>query len=356
MKKKLFQHGGDIYTDGLLQGKKLIDFSSNINPLGVPQSFKDHLEEGLEALFRYPDSQYRQLKKYILDFVGENIDEENIILGNGAVEVIDQVISCFTSLLIVVPSFTEYELFAKKWNCNVEYSYLDSEMNNDYEDIINKLKNCQAMIIGNPNNPNGGVIDKVEFLKILNYAEDNNKKIIIDEAFIDFTAEEKLSFNKEMGRYKNLIVIKALTKFYAMPGLRFGYAIIKDKLLAENIRVKQNPWNINCFCEVAAKYVLKDLEYREKSLEWIKEEGPYFQKQLEKIECIEKVYKSNSNFVLCKLKGVSGSDLYEFCRENGVVIRLASNFKGLDDSYLRFAIKDRESNNVLLNILRSIRI
>ena len=347
-------HGGYIYTGGLLEGRQLIDFSSNINPLGVPDSFINNITEGVAALNRYPDPYYRQLKKYILDALNLQLDYENIILGNGAVEVIDLTISCFKSLLLVVPSFLEYEQFAKKWGCNIVYSYLNTNMDYDYEDILTKFQSCQAMIIGNPNNPNGGVINKNEFIEILQYAEKNKKKIIIDEAFIEFTAMESLSFNKELENYNCLIIIKALTKFYSLPGLRLGYGIIKDKALAENIRLRQNPWNINCFGEIAAKYVLKDWEYKKNSLKWISEEFEYFQMQLKQISCIEIVYKSNCNFVLCKLNNISGSELYKFCREKGVIIRLASNFKGLNDSYVRFAIKDRTSNDILLNILRSI--
>lgn len=349
-------HGGDIYTDGLLEGKQLIDFSSNINPLGVPDSFINHVAEGVEALNRYPDPYYRQLKKYILEALNLQLDYEDIILGNGAAEVLDLVVSCFKSLLIVVPSFIEYEQFAKKWGCNVEYSCLNVNMNYDYIDILRKFQSCQAMIIGNPNNPNGGVINKDEFYEILQYAENSNKKIIIDEAFIEFTAEEKLSFNKDIEHFNCLILVKALTKFYSLPGLRLGYGIIKDKAMAENIRTKQNPWNINCFGEIAAKYVLKDEEYKKRSLIWIKEEVEYFQNHLKQIDCMDIVYKSRCNFVLCKLKNISGSELYEICRENGVIIRLASNFRGLNDNYVRFAIKDRESNDILLNILRSIEI
>jgi threonine-phosphate decarboxylase len=200
-------HGGDIYTEGLLEGRQLIDFSSNINPLGVPEAFKNHIAEGVEALNRYPDSQYRQLKKYILEALKLQLDSENIILGNGAVEVLDVIISCFKTLLIAVPSFIEYEQFAKKWGCNIEYSYHNSNMDYDYEDIFSKLQSSEAMIIGNPNNPDGGVINKEKFIKILQYAENNSKRIIIDEAFIEFTAEESLSFNNELKHYNCLIII-----------------------------------------------------------------------------------------------------------------------------------------------------
>lgn len=190
------EHGGDIYTEGILKGREITDFSSNINPLGVPESFKAHIGEAIESAERYPDVKYRKLKKYIVDYLkfsgdyfrgdSENswklrIQEDNIVLGNGAAEIIDLVISCFKSICIVVPSFIEYEKSALKWQVNVEYSKLTEDMHYNYEEIASKMQSVEALIIGNPNNPNGEVINKEKFKKILDYCEENNKKIIIDE-------------------------------------------------------------------------------------------------------------------------------------------------------------------------------
>ena len=148
-------HGGDVYTDGLLKGRELIDYSSNINPLGVPKSFIDNISEAVIALTRYPDIQYRDVLKALKEYI--DCPEEYFVLGNGAAEIIDLVIACHKSLLIVVPSFVEYEIDAKKWDCSIEYSYLKEEINEknllkheyeqlsyDYEDILNKLQKVEA--------------------------------------------------------------------------------------------------------------------------------------------------------------------------------------------------------------------
>ena len=348
-------HGGDIYTEGLLRGRELIDFSSNINPLGVPISFKEHIDEALMVLNRYPDIKYRELKNNLLSYLRCSfLEEDNIVLGNGAAEVIDLVISCFKSILIIVPSFSEYELNAKKWGCEIEYSYLDEDMNLDYEDVLEKLSYCEAVIIGNPNNPNGSIINKDRFSKILKYVEENNKTIILDEAFIEFTGDDDSTFKNQLKDYKSIFIIRALTKFFAMPGIRLGYGISRNKELLNNIRNKQNPWNINCFAELAIKYVLKDLEYINQSLNWIKEEVVYLPESLKNISFIERVYKTRCNYVLCKLVGPNDSRLYDFCLKKGIIIRKASNFRGLNDSYVRFAIKDRKNNDLLLSVLESI--
>lgn len=358
-------HGGDVYTDGLLQGRDLIDYSSNINPLGVPSSFIDNISEGIDSLTRYPDIKYRDVLKALKEYVG--CPEEYFVLGNGAAEIIDLVISCHKSLLIVVPSFVEYEIDAKKWNCDIEYSYLKERINEnnsldrdyyelsyDYEDILNKLKVVEAIILGNPNNPNGSIIDKEEFQKILEYCESSNKVIIIDEAFIEFTGDEQHSFVGSLKNYKCLFIIRALTKFFAVPGIRFGYGISSNSTLIKNIKEKQNPWNINCFAEVAARHVLKDSEYIEKSKQWISGERPSFLKSLRSISFIEEVYLTYGNYVLCKLNGLASEELYKLCLAQGFVIRKADNFRGLDNQYIRLAIKDRDTNEKLILMLENL--
>ncbi|AGK96198.1 pyridoxal phosphate-dependent aminotransferase [Clostridium pasteurianum] len=343
-------HGGDIYTDGIFKGQELLDFSSNINPLGVPEGFKNNIAEALDSVTRYPDIKYREVIKNLSDYTGTA--EENFVLGNGAAEIIDLVISNFKSILIVVPSFVEYEINAKKWGCHIEYSKLLDNMDFDYEDIENKLNDVEAVIVGNPNNPNGNIIDKVKVETIIEICEAKNKTIIMDEAFIEFTGRIKNSFLDKIEDNKCIFIIRAITKFFAMPGVRFGYGISSNKVLLNNIRKKQNPWNINCFAELAVKYSLKDKEYIKKSLQWIEEEREFFVKQLNEIPFIEQIFKSFSNFVLCKLRNVNEEKLYEYCLENGIIIRKTSNFRGLDKSYVRFAIKDRESNEKLIKILK----
>ncbi|MGH4052442.1 MAG: pyridoxal phosphate-dependent aminotransferase [Clostridium sp.] len=366
-------HGGDVYTNGLLKGKKLIDYSSNINPLGVPKSFTDNVNEAVSALTRYPDIQYRDVLKSLNEYTG--CSEEYFVLGNGAAEIIDLVISCHKSLLIVVPSFVEYEIDAKRWNCRIEFSYLKQnkdenvllkheydQLSYDYEDILNKLQNVEGLILGNPNNPNGNIIDKNEFHKILKYCDSNNKVIIIDEAFIEFTGDAGHSFLNEVKDYKCLFIIRALTKFFAMPGIRFGYGISSNNDLIKRMKDKQNPWNINCFAQVAACHVLKDELYIEKSKEWIREERPRFMKLLKNISFINKVFSTFGNYVLCKLdghtfeRGLNSEELYKLCLVRGFVIREVDNFRGLNNQYIRLAIKDNERNEKLITVFKNIRL
>ncbi|AJD30565.1 histidinol-phosphate transaminase [Clostridium sporogenes] len=361
-------HGGDIYTEGILKGKKLIDFSSNINPLGLPDSFKDNLEEALSWVQVYPDIQYRTLKRNLIDYLSFfldyfykekveklNIKEENLVLGNGAVEIIDLAISNLKSISILVPSFVEYELCAEKWNVQIDYCNLNEDMTYNYENIKKSLEKTEGIVLGNPNNPNGSVIDKEKFIYILDYCEKNNKIVILDEAFIEFTGKNSFSFLNLCKRYKCIFIIRALTKFFSMPGIRFGYGISFNNEFLNKIREKQNPWNINCFAEIAVKYVLKDEDFIEKSISYIEKEKIFMYENLNKCDLFHSVYSTYSNFILCKLKDITGYELKQRLLEKGFVLRVCKDFKTLNNDYVRFAIKTRELNQALVNILKEIK-
>lgn len=353
MNKTLNNHGGDIYTDGLLKGKKLLDYSSNINLLGVPNSFYEGMKEALELVNHYPDIQYRSTKDAIINYHNISINKENIILGNGAAEVLDLAISTLKSICIIAPSFSEYEISAKKYGLEIEYSYLKEDMTYDYKDILEKLRVCDGIIIANPNNPNGSNINKEKFEEILKYCEEEDKRIIIDEAFIEFSEDNKLSFIDEVNGYKSLIIIRAITKFFALPGIRLGWAISSDNEMLSIIRDRQLPWNINTFAAVSLKYLLEDDEYIKKSLEVNRLEKDTLIQALRNLNLFEKVYESNSNFILCKLNKVTDKELYDFSLDKGILIRKCGNYRGLNNSFTRLAVKSRENNNILLDVLKS---
>lgn len=370
----VLRHGGDIYTHGVLKGKELIDFSSNINPLGVPKSFTDNIQEAIDNLNKYPDIKYRRLKDYIAEYINnsrmlfgedeeeksikegynELVDENHIVLGNGAAEIIDLVISTLKRIMIITPSFGEYEENAEKHGCEIIYINSTENMDYDYKSIVDNLHKVDGIIVANPNNPDGRILSERKFKPILDYCEENNKLVIIDEAFIEFVGNMNKSYVEKLEKYRCLFIIRALTKFYAMPGIRFGFGISKNEQIIEKIKYMQNPWNINVFAEVAAKYVLKDEEYIKKSLKWIREQREFMQKEIRKIGFIEKAYNTNGNFILCKLKDIDCEDLYTLCLEEGIVIRKCNNYRGLNRFFVRFAIKDWRTNKVFIDKLNKI--
>ncbi|MPM30613.1 Threonine-phosphate decarboxylase [bioreactor metagenome] len=367
------KHGGDVYSDGLLKGTKLLDYSSNINPLPISKEFSSHIDEALNNVMLYPDVKYRTLKDNIITYLQaseeyfskENkgnheknylasISRSNILVGNGASEVLDLIISSLKSITIVVPSFVEYEDFSKKHGVKINYAYVNEDMEYDYKEILSAVENTEALIIGNPNNPNGCIINFENFEAILKKCEEQHKLVIIDEAFIEFVLDYDKSLIKYIDKYSSLVIIRAITKFYGMPGIRFGYGITRNEKLLRYFSNNQNPWSVNCFAELAVKYALKDEEFISKSKLWIEEERSFMEKSLNSINFIEKVYISYGNYFLCKLKYISSYNLYEKMMKRGILIRNCDNYKGLNEYFIRLAVKDRKSNETLIKVLKDI--
>lgn len=364
------KHGGDVYTEGMLKGIKLLDYSSNINPLAISLNFTSHINEALDKINLYPDVKYRYLKKDVISYLKNSeiyfsknksnctylsqISEKQIFVGNGASEILDLVISSLNSITIVVPSFVEYEDISKKHKLKIEYSYLNNNMEYDYDDMITKLSSTDGLIIGNPNNPNGCIIDFNRFKEVLDYCEAQQKLAIIDEAFVEFVLDYDKSIIKHIDKYRSIVIIRAITKFYGMPGIRFGYGVTINNKLIEFMEKNQNPWSVNCFAEIAVKYALVDESFIKKSKEWIEQERELMFLSLKRIRFIEKVYISYGNYFLCKLKYLSSSKLFDIMLSHGILIRNCNNYLGLDDSYVRFAIKDRESNEIFIEKLKIV--
>ncbi len=208
----------------------------------------------------------------------------------------------------------------------------------------------------NPNNPTGVVISKEEILELLDYCKMTKTIVAIDEAFIDFVQNgEDLSLVQETGSNKNLLVLRSLTKFYAIPGLRLGY-LAGHKNLIKKLHLFQNPWNVNTFAQIVIKEILEDKYYFKKTQEFILNEKVYLFNNISKIDGI-KTYYPNANFLLCKLENTkikNVGELDERLKEEGILIRGCENFRGLNDKYFRVAVKKRSENNKLINALKGI--
>ena len=185
-------------------------------------------------------------------------------------------------------------------------------------------------------------------------------KLFIDEAFIEFLADgmKESIINTEENK-KNLFVTRAFTKFFAIPGLRLGYGMYFDKELEKKISEKKEPWSVNNIAEMAGLTVLDDMEYIEKTLKWIAEEKIYMYEKLNEISGI-KVYETEVNFITGKIdeklfsEGLNVKILREKMLEQGILIRDASNFNFLDERFFRLAIKDRESNDRVIEAMKEI--
>ena len=382
---KMDFHGGNIYKVFREKNiKEILDYSSNINPYGIPESLKSRIIENLEILERYPDPDYVELREKLANL--NNVNLSDIILGNGATEIIFLFMKVINpkKILIVSPTFGEYERAVKAVgtsrnsidlscsddnknieNKEIEIEYFELKESDDFKLNIGNLKNqlekkYDLLIICNPNNPTGKFLKLAQTEEILKECNKYDTKLFIDEAFIEFLADgmKESIINTEENK-KNLFVTRAFTKFFAIPGLRLGYGMYFDKELEQKISEKKEPWSVNNIAELAGLTVLDDTEYIEKTLKWITKEKIYMYEKLNEISGI-KVYETEVNFITGKIdeklfsEGLNVKILREKILEQGILIRDASNFKFLDERFFRLAIKDRASNDRVIEVLKGI--
>ena len=378
-------HGGNIYKVFRKKNiKGIMDYSSNINPYGIPESLKSRIIENLEILERYPDPDYVELREKLANL--NKVDMSDIVLGNGATEIIFLFMKVINpkKILIVSPTFGEYERAVKAVgtsrnsidlscsddnknieNKEIEIEYFELKESDDFKLNIGNLKNqlekkYDLLIICNPNNPTGKFLKLAQTEEILKECNKYDTKLFIDEAFIEFLADgmKESIINTEENK-KNLFVTRAFTKFFAIPGLRLGYGMYFDKELEQKISEKKEPWSVNNIAELAGLTVLDDTEYIEKTLKWITKEKIYMYEKLNEISGI-KVYETEVNFITGKideklfLEGLNVKILREKMLEQGILIRDASNFKFLDKRFFRLAIKDRASNDRVIEAMKEI--
>ena len=343
-------HGGNIYD---YNETKLLDYSSNINPFGVPDSFRSALIERMEEFTRYPDIQYRSLKRSIRQYL-ELGDAFEVIPGNGAVELIYKAISASGCKRVIGlnPSFSEYRRAAE--GNGIEYVGVDAFTKNfeaiDVEVLCQNAAEGDLVVICNPNNPTGTAIDRQDTCRLAEALGKKKCKLLVDEAFIEFTPAYPLnSMVKEVQRFSNLTVVRAVTKFFGMPGIRLGYCLCGSKSTAERIKNSLEPWNINTAAVIAGCTVLHDVSYIHQSRLWLETELPYMYEGLNEIEGL-KAYPSKANFHLVEItnKAMNAWALRDKMLKHNILIRTPDGFSGLSDYHFRLAVKDRASNDRIL--------
>lgn len=348
-------HGANVEYIAKLYDKNpkdIIDFSSNINPKVIP-NLEKYILEGLEECRSYPDINYTNLKNNISKYI--NVKSDFIIPGNGATEIIYLLMkSIGKKIAILNPTFSEYERSAKLSGLEVINLNLDekNQFSIDLDYIKSNIEKFDSLFVCNPNNPNG----KVKYLKeLLDLMKANNKLLIVDETFMEFVGdEEKYSLVKFIDKYENLFILKAVTKFFGMPGLRLGYGLTSNKEIIEKIYNYKEPWTINSFADTLSNYIFEDKKYIKDSKDYYINERKYMLQELRNINNIV-VYDSDTNFLLIRLNTKRANEIkVELLIKGNILVRDASNFICLDDSYIRIAIKSHEENKILIKYMKDL--
>ena len=332
----LHGHGDNAY----LYDKEIeANFSSNVYFKGTSQRLIQHLKKQLENIGNYPEVASESLNQQIAQFHG--LKQENILVTNGATEAFYLLALLFKSMVsdIFVPSFAEYADACKLHRHKINY------INNE---LITTIHTSDAHLVWlcNPNNPDGKIIEPKE-LEIFITA---NKKsqIILDEAYTDFTIKN-ISLIDKIKELENLIIVRSLTKKYAIPGLRLGYIAASEKVIKNLMQVKE-PWSVNSIAIEAGKFLLKEEESYFDIAE-LMDLSFDFQKDLAEIHGIE-VIPSQTSFFLVKLQKSATKTVEYLVNEHGLLVRNASNFKNLDDSCIRISTRSKKDNTKLVKALK----
>ena len=353
-RKNMHSHGGDIYSYAERTGSSVIyDFSANINPFGISDEVRKAIAGSVDKISNYPDPQNRELKAAISKYHG--ISESYIVCGNGGADIIYRTVMAVRpeKSLVIAPTFTEY-YEALSQNCKnlVTYSLPHPfVIDEGFIDEIS-INSYDLIVLCNPNNPTGTLTEKDMICRIAETAKKKNTKVILDECFFDMTElnSEKNSMISLCEQYPNLIIIKSMTKMYALPGIRLGYGICSDEDLTEKIRKCGQPWPVNIPASEAGIAALKDVGYRKEFIEYIEEERMFMYSELCKLGF--EVWKPSANFVFFRAPGIGNLDTR--LAKYGLMIRHCDNYPGLNEEYYRICVRMRNENLFLLRCLEKI--
>ncbi|MEK9630046.1 MAG: aminotransferase class I/II-fold pyridoxal phosphate-dependent enzyme [Nitrospinota bacterium] len=353
-------HGGnpkEITESMGIDPELILDFSASINPLGPPSCVSQLLLETPHLLNEYPDPESKRLKKTIAE--SENIPEDWIRITNGSTELIYLLPFLFSpnqELLIIDPFFSEYEKSFSRFNITI-HSHILSPENNfsiQFPELLHQLEsieNLGGVVMGYPNSPTGN-LQTSEIKDLTEYCLSRQISLFIDETFIDFL-DPKLSMWKTYRESPNLVIIRSLTKFYSLPGLRIGYGILSPEK-NETIDLHQNPWSVNALAQFIGSEVIRDNEFRARTRSWLQEEKQFMLEELATIKEIETFY-SETNFILFRIRNNKtelAHRLFKFLLANNILLRNCGNFIGLDECFFRTSIRNRKDNQKLINSLK----
>ena len=350
-------HGGNIWKiakENELRPEDIVDFSASINPLGLSPKAEKAIKDAISFLGHYPEPGAEAIIHELASF--HNLPEENILAGNGSSQFIYLIPQIFKpqKALLAEPCFSEYRSSLAN-SCAIN-SFICREEDDFFPDtnkLFAEIKNGYDIIyLGNPANPTGALISKKTILDISAECKKHKTTLIVDEAFIDFVEHD--SVKREAVLFDNLIVIRSMTKFFAMPGLRLGYIIAHDKIISE-FKDIMPPWSVNTLAILAGIESLRDKDYIRKTREWLASDMPYLMEGLKAVPYI-KTYPTKVNYMLVKIlfNDITATDIRKQLLKEGILIRDCSNFIGLDSSFFRIAVRKKEENRLLIDCINSM--
>lgn len=346
------RHGGNITKLALAAGRsagEILDFSANINPLGPPEWLRPLISSSVSSLVHYPDPDCTDLIRAFAECFG--VSAEEILMGNGETELLYLLPRVLGKrrAVIPVPAYADYGAAAESAGMSVERISLREERAfiPDIPEIESALRGDEVVFLGRPNNPTGHFLPADALRELA--GRHPLTVFVIDEAFADFVTEESLLAAERPG---NLIVLRSLTKFYAVPGLRLG-GIVAGREIIRRLRAITPPWSVNTLAQAVGAAALRDAEYAKQTRRFVHKRREELTGELETITGLT-VYPGTANFLLVRIDRGGASAVELACRllKDGIAVRVCDNFAGLDGRFFRVAVRTAEENGRLCRSLR----
>ena len=338
-------HGGNIFD---FPSRELLDFSSNINPAGPPEYAMIAASDALRYVSRYPDARQSEIREAFSRWL--RVSSGDLVFGNGASELIRAVIAALkpARILVTLPTFSEYESCAMSLGIPIKGVLSDAanDFAFDIEGIRKIFSRRDLLMICQPNNPTSTAWTEDELRELAGLCSASGGYMMSDECFINL-AHPPLPSCMGMTGEGRVIVLRALTKDFAAPGLRVGFIAARADI-ASAVREQIQPWPLNCVGEAFAIACAKNPE-------------PYLRNSATKISALKDELSSGiaalgfspnpstANFILVRSGDVNADDLYEILLGRSILIRKCANFPTLDDRYFRVAVRNAEDNAALLS-------
>lgn len=338
---------------------EITSFAANVNPIGISPKLRSTLAEHIDDITGYPEREYTSLRKSIADYV--DADFKNIIVGNGSSELISLFIQNLkpTKALILGPTYSEYEREVTLSGGTSRYYRLDetNSFSVRVENLAKQLnESIDLLIICNPNNPTSTAISRKDMRKILDICKENGIYVLVDETYVEFAEDIRSITSIPLTQYyNNIIVLRGISKFFAAPGLRLGYAVCGNRDLMKSVVKRQDPWSINTLAAIAGEIMFSDTEYIEATRKLISDERRRICERLDQIKDVN-YYDPKANFILVKILNdeITADDVFEAAIQKKLMIRDCSDFPFLDHKYFRFCIMLPEKNDELLEVIEKL--
>ncbi|MCE5242135.1 MAG: threonine-phosphate decarboxylase [Syntrophobacteraceae bacterium] len=347
-------HGGNVYEISSLLGcapEAVLDYSASINPLGPPPGLLEEFNRYYSRLQHYPDIGNRMLLNALSRFHGVACDQ--IVVGNGSTELIYwlPIVLGIRSAVVVLPTFGEYRKAFELQGVRMHKLFTSPE--SGFQPTVEQLDTIcrevspEAVLFTQPASPAGTLLPQEVRNWIVRKSRETNLCCIVDEVFVDFCEDESLK--GFLGESPRLVLIRSMTKFYGIPGLRLGYLLTSEDL-AGRMKSALPPWSVNTLAQIAGEHSLGQEGYRRETLDIVERERRHMTERLEAMK-VFRVFPGNANYLLVRIEdslpdaGVLQRDIIDSER---IIVRDCRSFEGLNERYFRLAVRLPEQNDRLL--------